>query len=153
MTRRVRSTRGRLRLPLKRQAGFTLVTAVFLITILFLLSAFMIGFRVYQDSSFSLDALGTRALAAARAGVEWGTYSSLRNNSCAASTSLALTGTLASYTATVTCARSAYNEAGATVNIDTIVANACNQPSGGNCPNAAPGANYAERQLTVTVGQ
>ena len=135
------------------QRGFTLVTGVFLITILFLLSAFMVSFRVYQDSSISLDALGTRAFAAARAGVEWGAYNSLRNNTCAGSTSLALAGSLAGYTATVTCARSSYNEAGATVTMDTVAANACNQPAAGNCPNPAPGANYAERQITITVGQ
>lgn len=142
-------------LPLRtrRQAGFTLVTAIFLITILFALSAFMVSFRVYQESSTSLDTLGTRAFAAARSGVEWGTYNSLRNNTCAASTSLALAGTLAGYTATVTCTRSAYNEAGTPVSVDTIVANACNQPTGGNCPNPAPGTNYAERQVTATVAQ
>ena len=135
------------------QRGFTLVTAIFLITILFLLSAFMIAFRVYQESSVSLDTLGTRAYAAARSGVEWGAYNSLRNNTCAATTALTLGGTLAGFTATVTCSRSAYNEAGTTVNMDTIVANACNQPAAGNCPNAAPGQNYVERQITVTVGQ
>ena len=135
------------------QRGFTLVASIFLITILFLLSAYMIGFRVYQEAGVTLDMLGTRAHAAARAGAEWGLYNSLRNNACAGSTALALGGTLTGYTATVTCARSPFNEAGATVNVDTIVANACNQPAAGDCPNNAPGANYVERQITVTVGQ
>ena len=39
------------------------------------------------------------------------------------------------------------------VTMCSIVSNACNQPSGGNCPNPAPGVNYVERQITVTVGQ
>ena len=142
------------RSPLRRaQRGFALVTGVFLITMLFLLSAYMIGFRVQQEAGISLDTLGTRAYAAARSGVEWGAYNSLRNNTCAASTALAFGGTLSGYTATVTCTRSMFNEAGVTVNMDVIVANACNQPSGGNCPNNTPGANYAERQLTTMVGQ
>jgi MSHA biogenesis protein MshP len=155
MTLRARSAIKLPPLRMPRQAGFTLVTGIFLITILFLLSAFMISFRVYQDSSTSLDTLGTRAFAAARSGIEWGAYNSLHNNTCAAPTSLALAGTLAGYTATVTCTRSLppYDEAGTPVNIDTIVANACNQPAGGNCPNPAPGANYAEREMTITVGQ
>ena len=133
-----------------RQAGFTLVTGVFLITILFLLSAFMIGFRVFQESSISLDTLGTRAYAAARSGVEWGAYNSLRNNACAALASPALGGTLSGFTVTVTCTRSTFDEGGVTQNMDTIVALACNQPP---CPAAAPGANYAERQITIIVGQ
>jgi MSHA biogenesis protein MshP len=65
----------------------------------------------------------------------------------------ALAGTLGAYTATVTCTRSAHNEGGVAVNIDTIVATACNQPTAGNCPNAAPAAGYAERQISVMVGR
>jgi len=133
------------------QRGFALVSGIFLITILFLLSAYLISFRVQQDSSLALDVLGTRAYAAARAGAEWGAYNSLRNGACAASTPVTFDGTLAGYTATVTCSRSAYDEGGAIVSMDTIVANACNQPAGGNCPNPAPGAHYAERQMTITV--
>jgi MSHA biogenesis protein MshP len=133
------------------QRGFALVSGIFLITILFLLSAYLIGFRVKQDSSLALDALGTRAYAAARSGAEWGAYNSLRNGTCAPSTAVAFDATLAGYTATVTCSRSTYDEGGSVVTVDTIVANACNQPTGGNCPNAAPGANYAERQITTTV--
>lgn len=137
--------------PLQR--GFAIVSAVFLITILALLSAYLVGFRVYQDSSVALDTLGTRAFAASRAGAEWAAYNSLRNDSCAGSTTLALGGTLAGFTATVACTRSTYNEGGTDINVDTIVSNACNQPAGGICPNMAPGAYYAERQVTMTVGQ
>jgi MSHA biogenesis protein MshP len=143
-----KTTTRRLGLHPRRQAGFTLVTAIFLITILFLLAAFMIGFRLYQDASVSLDTLGTRAYAAARAGVEWGAYQSLRNGTCAGA-ALALDGSLAGYTVTVTCARDTFNEAGITVNIDTIVAKACNDAA---CPPATPGPNYVERQITVIVG-
>ena len=136
------------------QRGFTLVTGIFLITILFLLSAFMIGFRVYQESSVSLDTLGTRAFAAARSGVEWGAYQALRPGPCVTgTTSLALAGTLAGYTATVQLQASTYDEAGTTVTMCSITSNACNQPSGGSCPNASPGANYVERQITTMVGQ
>jgi MSHA biogenesis protein MshP len=138
---------------LHRQGGFAIASGVFLITILALLSAYLVGFRVYQDSAFSLDTLGTRAYAAARGGAEWGAYDALRNGACAASTSFGLGGTLAGFTATVRCTRDTYNEAGTDVNIDTIVVNACNQPAGGNCPNAAPGAYYAERQVTISVGR
>lgn len=136
------------------QRGFTLVTGIFLITILFLLSAYMIGFRVYQDASVSLDTLGTRAFAAARSGVEWGAYQALRPGPCVAgANSLALGGSLTGYTATVTLTPAPYNEAGTAVTICNISSNACNQPAAGVCPNPAPGANYAERQITTMVGQ
>jgi MSHA biogenesis protein MshP len=135
----------------RAQRGFALVSGIFLITILFLLSAYMIGLRVHQDSSVALDALGARAYSAARSGAEWGAYSSLRNGACAPSTAVTFEGTLAGYTATVTCSRGAYDEGGAIVTMDTIVVNACNQPAAGACPNATPAANYVERQITVTV--
>lgn len=137
----------------RRQGGFTLVAAVFLIAILSLLSAYLVTLRSYQDTGFSLDALGTRAYAASRAGTEWGAYNSLRNGTCTPSAALTFAGSLAGFTATVTCSRSSYDEAGATINIDTIVANGCNQPASGNCPNPAPAAYYVERQVTMTVGQ
>lgn len=134
-----------------RQHGFTTVAAVFLITILSLLSAYLVGLRVYQELDVTLDTAGTRAYAAARSGAEWGAYNSLRNNTCTGTTALTLGGSLVNYKATVTCVRSTFNEGGTTVLIDTIVANACNQPSAGNCPNATPGPNYVERQMTFTV--
>lgn len=133
------------------QRGFTIVAAVFLITILSLLGAYLVGLRVSQESEVTLDTLGTRAYAAGRSGAEWGAYNSLRNNTCAPSTSVALGGSLASFTATVTCVRGNYDEAGTAVVIDTIVANACNQPLAGNCPSSTPGKNYAERQFTFLV--
>jgi MSHA biogenesis protein MshP len=150
MMRRAQTGRNRIPNRASAQRGFTLVAAIFLITILFLLSAYLVSIRVQQEAGVTLDTLGTRAYAAARAGVEWGAYNSLRNNTCAASTALALGGTLSGLTVTVTCTRSPYNEAGTTVNMDTIVALACNNAV---CPPATPGANYVERQITVTVGQ
>lgn len=133
------------------QRGFTLVSAIFLIAILGAMSAYMINFRLYQEAGITLDTLGTRAYGAARSGVEWGAYNSLRNGACAASTSLALAGTLSGFTVTVTCSTAGpYNEAGASVLVDAITATACNSAT---CPEPAPGANYVERQITVMVGR
>jgi MSHA biogenesis protein MshP len=133
------------------QRGFTIVAAVFLVTLLSLLSAYLIAVRVYQESGITLDMLATRAYAAARSGTEWGAYNSLRNNTCAASTALGFGGSLAGFVTTVACTRSVYDEGGSPINIDMIVANACNQPAAGNCPNPAPGPHYVERQITLTV--
>ncbi|MES2563508.1 MAG: agglutinin biogenesis protein MshP [Pseudomonadota bacterium] len=135
-----------------RQRGFALVSGIFLITILFLLSAYMVSLQVRQDASATLDTLGTRAYAAARSGAEWGAYQSLRTGACAADTAITPGGMLAGFTVNVSCTRTVFNEAGTAVTTDTIVANACNQPAGGTCPNAAPGTNYVERQITLAVG-
>ena len=141
------------RRALHEQRGFALVSAIFLITILFLLSAYLVALRVHQSSGVVLDMLATRAYAAASSGAEWAAYNSLRNNACPASSAIVLGGTLAEFTASVTCVRGTYEEGGTAVNIDTIVSNACNQPAAGVCPNSSPGANYVERQITLMVGQ
>ncbi len=132
-----------------RNAGFAMVTAVFIIVALAALAAAIVSLVRTQQTGSMLDTEGARAYQAARGGVEWGAFNSLRNNTCAPATAVALGGTLGAYTATVTCTRTTHNEAGTTVNIDTIMATACNQPA---CPNPAPGAGYAERQIGIVVG-
>lgn len=139
--------------PVRAQRGFTIVAAVFLITILALMSAYLVGLRTHQESGMSLDTLGTRAYAAARAGAEWGAYNTLRNDTCTPGATLAFEGSLAGFIATVTCSRSSHDEAGTTIDIDTIVANGCNQPASGNCPNAVPGAYYVEREYSISVAR
>jgi MSHA biogenesis protein MshP len=140
---------------LRHQAGFAMMSGIFITTILFLLAAYLIQFRVAQDQSFAQDVRGTLAYSAARSGLEWGLYNSLRNDTCATSTAVTFQAatSIGGYTATVTCTRSSFDEAGNAIHVDRIVSNACNQPSSGNCPNNTPGANYAERQVTVTVAQ
>jgi MSHA biogenesis protein MshP len=116
-----------------------------------LLSAYMISFRLYQESGVTLDTRGTRAYSAARAGAEWGTYNSLRNNVCAGPTTLALGASLSEFTVVVACTSAGpFNEAGVAVTIDTIVSIACNRAP---CPQATPDPNYVERQLTFTVAR
>ena len=106
-----------------RNAGFAMVTAVFIIVALAALAAAIVSLVRTQQTGSMLDTEGARAYQAARGGVEWGAFNSLRNNTCAPATAVALGGTLGAYTATVTCARTTHNEAGTTVNIDTIMLN------------------------------
>jgi MSHA biogenesis protein MshP len=138
----------------RKAKGFALASAIFLIVVLAALGAFLVNMRATQDSSVALDTLGQRAYDAARAGIEWGAYQSLRNNACVAGP-IAFNlagGALAGHTVNVSCARTAHNEGGIAINMDTITATACNQAP---CPNAGPvpPVNYAERQLTVTLAR
>ena len=129
-------------------SGFALPSAIFLLVILAALGAFVLSVSTSQHMGAALDVQGARAYQAARAGIEWGLFQSARNGTCG-STTLTFAGTsLAEFTTSVSCAPYSANEAGATVNVDQVTATACNQPP---CPSASPGANYVERQLTVTI--
>lgn len=129
-------------------SGFALPSAIFLLVILAALGAFILSVSTSQHMGAALDVQGARAYQAARAGIEWGLFQSARNGTCG-STTLTFAGTsLAGFTTLVSCAPYSANEAGATVNVDQVTATACNQPP---CPSASPGANYVERQLTVTI--
>jgi MSHA biogenesis protein MshP len=152
------------------QKGFSLVAAIFLLVVLALLGALVASVTGMQQASGRLDVLGVRAYDSARAGLEWGAHRVLDPNntlnpatcspvvmpSCPAPTTNlpALGGSLASFTVTVICAQTAdTTEGNRSVRTFQVVATACNQPSGGACPNAAPGAGYVERQLQATLSK
>lgn len=137
---------------IRRQCGFSIVTAIFLIVILAGLGAFAVSMFRVQQTSAAFDELGSRGYQAAQAGIEWGAWQVLRNGgACAATMNLALPGALQSFTVTVACASTAHTEAGNPVTIYQLTATACNQPSAGACPNPAPGADYVERQVQAAV--
>jgi MSHA biogenesis protein MshP len=134
------------------QRGFSIVTAIFLIVILAALGAFAVSMFRVQQSTAAFDELGARGYQAAQAGIEWGAWQALQNGgACAASTSLALPGSLSPFTVTVVCASTVHTEAGAPVTIFQLTATACNQPAAGACPNPAPGPDYVERQVQAAV--
>ena len=54
--------------------GFTLITALFLLTVVALLSVYMITIRNVQQSTIVFGLQGARAMKAAQAGLEWGIY-------------------------------------------------------------------------------
>jgi MSHA biogenesis protein MshP len=118
---------------------------------------------VQQTTSIG-DLGSARALQAARAGVEWGAYTVLRTpadafvTGCqagAATKTLTFAGTnLNEYTTTLTCTSSGSLAEGAdTVRVYLLIANACNSPLAGACPNAGTtAATYVEREVSATVG-
>jgi MSHA biogenesis protein MshP len=146
-----------------RQRGFTIVTAIFLLVVLAMLGAFMLALTGLQQSSSVLDVQGVRAYQAARSGMEWGAWQVLDPNdaigtpalpTCPASpTQLTPAGSLSPFTVTVTCNATTTTEGNRNVATYFIVATACNQPSAGSCPNAAPSAGYLERQMHATFSK
>lgn len=153
-----------------RHWGFSTVAAIFLLVVLTLLGAFIASITGVQQASSQLDLLGVRAYHSARAGMEWGARAvldpgnTLNPATCAppvmpscpvSPTNLAgLGGSLAPFTVTVTCAQAAdTTEGNRSVRVFSIVATACNQPSGGACPNPAPADGYVERQVQASLSK
>lgn len=86
--------------------GVSLMTAIFLLVVLSGLAGAIMNLYISQQVSSGRDIQGARAYQAARAGVEWGLYQQLRNQSCTAATTISLTApTLQAFTVTVRCTK------------------------------------------------
>ena len=143
-----------------REAGFSIVTAVFLVVVLALLGAFIVSVTGLQQSSSQIDVQGVRAYQAARTGIEWAAWQALDPNnaggaalpSCPASpTNLSgLAGSLSPFTVTVTCGATTTTEGNRDVRTYQIIATACNQPP---CPNPTPATGYVERRLEAILSK
>ena len=87
-----------------RQRGMSIVVAIFLITIVASLAAFAVTIGTATRESENLQLQADRAVAAARAGVEWGAYRALVASSCIANPAFNLTeAALRGFRVTVTC--------------------------------------------------
>ena len=84
--------------------------ALFLIVVLGALGVVAVRLGSAQQQAVTMGLVQTRALAAARAGIEWGAYRALPpTNSCAASATLNLTeAALNGFTVVVTCASTSF---------------------------------------------
>jgi MSHA biogenesis protein MshP len=104
--------------------GFALVPALFLMVVLGLLAVIGVRVGVGQQQTVTMSLLQARALAAARAGIEWGAYRAL-NGSCAGSTTLNLTeASLNGFAVVVTCAATSFPNGSATGHSYSIAATA-----------------------------
>jgi MSHA biogenesis protein MshP len=147
--------------PHRRQRGFLLIAAVFLLVVLAGMVAYLMSVTTTTQAASASDF--NAAYQAARTGIEWATYQILRDpgggtfrSACtagSASRNQTYGGNLAGFTTTVTCTAVGPLTEGAstTVYVYKIVANACNEPSGGACPVTTPSATYVDRELSVTL--
>ena len=106
-----------------RQAGFSIVSAIFLLVVLSALAAFIVNISSGQHVSAAADLRGAQAYQAARAGVEWGAYQVLDPNStaavatppaCPAPTTFT---PFAGFSTTVTCVLSTHTENGNNIGV------------------------------------
>ena len=131
--------------PPTNHTGFAMISAIFILVVLAALGAFGVGISNMQHMSSALDVESTRALHAARSGLDWAAYRVTQDGSCAATYNNQLpANTLQDFTVTVNCQRAG--------NYYRLLATACNQPSGSNCPNTSnPGNTYVERQVEMVI--
>jgi MSHA biogenesis protein MshP len=135
---------------LRRGAGVTIVTAIFLLVVLAGLGVAIVTLSTVQHRAATLDLLGTRAYEAARSGAQYGMFQLRRNSTCG-NVNFQAPGSLAAMTISVTCNTITVVMPGGNVeNKTTIVSTACNQPTAaGVCPNPAPGPDYVQRVVQV----
>jgi MSHA biogenesis protein MshP len=128
------------------QRGFSLISAIFLLVVIAALGTFAVTLSTTQQQSAALDVMGSRAYQAARAGIEWGAYQALQNNSCSTSTPLTgLPNTLANFAVTVQCTPTVASEANATVTMYDLKSTATQ--------GTVTKPDYVERQISVTLAK
>lgn len=164
----------------ERQRGFSLASAIFLLVILASLGAFIVSLSGNQQLGLAQDVSGTRALAAARAGLEWGvcmmvpesgsttTFCATHGAAPAVAFYTGCTGVAASSTTTlaagsfpglpeftvkVDCARTCVDEgASCPGGSSNIYQITATACNSATCPDvAAPGMLYVERRVTSLV--
>ena len=117
-----------------KQAGFSLVAAIFLIVVLAALGAFAVQVAMTQYQSSTSELLEARAQAAAEAGIEYGANMALQRVpvSCLATKTLNLAqGALAGFVVTVTCTSTTHQiYTGVTPNNYTVYALAATASKG-----------------------
>ena len=154
----------RPRFTARRQRGFLIIAAVFLLVVLTGLVAYLMAVSTTSQAASAADFNSARAYQAARAGMEWGAYQILRDpgggtfkatcESGTATKNLTFGSTLAAFTATVTCTSASLTEGASTVKSYKIESNGCNEPTGAgpSCPNATTASStYVEREVRLTI--
>lgn len=102
------------------ERGFSLVPALFLLIVLASLGAVAVRLTAVSEQTTVLAIQGTRAYAAARAGVETATYDALANGNCGTNTITLTEGGLAGFTVETDCTSTSHQEGGTTTTIYVI---------------------------------
>lgn len=96
---------------MRRQAGFTLVSAIFLMVVLVMLGSALVTLSATQQVSSAQQVQAVRAGYAARAGIEWALGKIAAGGCPAGPTTLTPGGSLAGFSIAVTCAGAGHLQA------------------------------------------
>jgi MSHA biogenesis protein MshP len=89
----------------RRAAGFTLVSAIFLMVVLAVLAVSLVSLGTVQHITSAQMLQSVRANYAARAGVEWAIATAKTPGGCVSGPAFTPGGALGAFTVTVTCTR------------------------------------------------
>jgi MSHA biogenesis protein MshP len=101
----------------KRQGGFSLVAAIFLVVVLAALGTFAVRLGTIQQQTVTEGLRASQAFHAARSGVAWGAYRALNGGACGATTLNLTEGGTAGFRVSVTCSQSSHTEGTSTVRV------------------------------------
>lgn len=125
-----------------------MVSAIFILLVLAALGAAILTFSTTQHAGATQDLEGSRALLAARAGIEWGLFKVV-NGTCP-NQNLTDLGGASGFTIAVACEAYAYTEDAGAHNAYKLTATACSNTSA-SCPSSGPDTFYVERRLELSV--
>ena len=111
-------------LPPRRQRGFALVVAIFLLVVLASLGVYIVKISGVQHATVNLALMGARAFEAARTGIEWGAFQALDSGACTTTTLNLTEAGLAGFAVDVTCTTTSHTETGTTYNLFVIAVEA-----------------------------
>ncbi len=106
--------------PPRRQRGFALIVAIFLLVVLSSLGVYIVKVSGIQHQTVNVTLLGARAFEAARAGIEWGAFQALDSGACTTTTLNLTEGGLNGFAVDVTCTTTPHTETGTTFNLYVI---------------------------------
>ena len=105
-----------------RQAGVSLVSAIFLLVVLAGLAVFAVRMTSLQSQSVSARLRSAQALHAARSGIAWAAHRAVNAGWCATQTLNFSEGGTAGFSVAIDCSQSSHSEGGSTVNVFVITA-------------------------------
>lgn len=110
---------------LARQAGMSLVSAIFLLVVVTMIAGYAVSIGSAQQADTTLALLGRRADFAARSGLDWAMLKALDDGACPANTSFSPEGNgIGDFTVSVDCSAATVTEGGSSYPVFTLVVTA-----------------------------
>jgi len=130
---------------MRKQSGFSIVTATFILVVLALLGSYMVRLSGVQIDTTIYALQGAQAYQAARAGIEWSIASISNGGNCTqvnAQTAMTFTG-INGFTVTLTCSSQTFSEG----NQNPVIYSITSLSQYGTYTSN----NYVAREITITM--
>lgn len=101
----------------RREQGFSLVSALFLLVVLAALGVYAVRLNTLQQQTVTAGLRAAQAFEAARAGASWGAYQALNGGGCGSGTLSLTEGATAGFRVSVQCTQRTHTEGTTAVNV------------------------------------